>query len=207
MSQPAKKEAAIVQDVLGLLDEMRAERGDNISAAEIRMLFAGLKTEESDGTLEAVQQIADRIKAGKIALSMNPNMVAENLVPDAGEQLEAAVKETEKAANSIMDAAEEVSALAMELEGEQQQRLMDISTRIFEASNFQDVTGQRIRKVSKTLLEIEAIVTELLEQFGDQVEVSGEAAAVLTEEEKLLGGPQLSQDAPTQDDIDKLFEA
>ena len=45
-------------------------------------------------------------------------------------------------------------------------RLQDATTRIYEACGFQDLTGQRISKVVRTLQAIEAKVTKILATFG-----------------------------------------
>ena len=78
---------------------------------------------------------------------------------------------------------------------------------MFEACNFQDITGQRISKVVKTLQFIEERVNKMIEIWGeegftdvkqDQEERDAEAA--------LLNGPQLANQGVSQADIDKLFD-
>jgi chemotaxis protein CheZ len=84
-------------------------------------------------------------------------------------------------------------------------------TRVYEACNFQDITGQRITKVVKALQHIEQKVDGLLAIFGDGLHLAtgeGREGSDLSRDEadrKLLNGPQLPDDASTQDEIDKLL--
>jgi chemotaxis protein CheZ len=84
---------------------------------------------------------------------------------------------------------------------------MDQVTNIFEACNFQDISGQRIRKVTKVLETIETKVIKLVAMFGSEHEgvktPTAEPKGPLSDQE-LLNGPQLDG-APTQDDVDRLF--
>lgn len=86
---------------------------------------------------------------------IQPKHLSENKIPEASGQLDQVVITTEEAATRIMDAAEEISELSMSLEGEVAKRLEAISTHIFEASSFQDITGQRVTKVVNTLKYLE----------------------------------------------------
>ena len=133
-------------------------------------------------------------------------------IPHATDQLDEVVGATEEATNKIMDCCDGISAIAGELPAEQQTKLMDLVTRIFEACNFQDVTGQRITKVVRTLKHIETQIHQLvksLEQVGftfDKTPAQKIEVSEATDPEKhLLNGPQLTNDAIKQDDIDKLF--
>lgn len=86
-------------------------------------------------------------------------------------------------------------------------------TEIFEASNFQDITGQRITKVVSTLKVIEEKINALVTILGDEVQ---RAAATdqpnaandgAPGDEDLLNGPQLPSNAIDQDEIDKLLSS
>ena len=83
--------------------------------------------------------------------------------------------------------------------------------KIFEACSFQDITGQRITNVVKTLKKIEAKVSKMIliiasripgiDDSGDQSPENDDK----TEDEKLLNGPQMAYKAISQDEIDKLL--
>jgi chemotaxis protein CheZ len=76
-----------------------------------------------------------------------------------------------------------------------------------EACTFQDITGQRVTKIIRSMQFVEERVLAMVDLMGrDSVE---KKAAVLSDEtpekDPLLNGPQLPGNAISQDDIDKLF--
>jgi len=89
--------------------------------------------------------------------------------------------------------------------------LVTLVTNIFEASNFQDITGQRINKVVKTLKHIEAKIDALVEAMGEEADGAQGTKAPATDmsepadDETLLNGPQLPEAAIDQDEIDRLL--
>ncbi|MDQ0506702.1 protein phosphatase CheZ [Xanthobacter agilis] len=133
----------------------------------------------------------------------------------ATSELEAVVSDTEGATETILSAAESIDNLTQQLVSrlsdkdlELARKIQDEVVRQFEACNFQDITGQRIRKVVKLLVFIEERVTrmteiwggsELVERAKEMESRDGDAA--------LLNGPALSHDTNvvSQDDIDSLF--
>ena len=79
---------------------------------------------------------------------------------------------------------------------------------IFEACAFQDITGQRVGKIVKTLLYVEERVNALIAMWGP--EALSHAQPLETEEtdsdKKLLSGPQLAGQGVSQDDVDVLLQ-
>jgi chemotaxis protein CheZ len=132
-----------------------------------------------------------------------------------GEQLDAIVQATEEATNTIMGAVESNSDMLRDLRKEitdpAQLALLDKieqnGNTVFEACSFQDITGQRITKVVKSVTYVEARVDALIEIWGkaevEKIEVKPDREK--TEDEKLLSGPQLKKDALAQDDIDAML--
>jgi chemotaxis protein CheZ len=132
----------------------------------------------------------------------------------AGE-LEAVVDSAERATDQILKSAEQIDEAARNLsallrgafEKDLAQDILERVTQIFEACNFQDLTGQRISKVVSTLAMVEdhlARMTEIwsvIERFNAQAIVPAPGGG------ELLNGPKLEGDAghSSQDDIDKLF--
>ncbi len=125
-------------------------------------------------------------------------------IPDAADELDAVVKATEAAANSILDSAEKLESMRGSLSGRDAETLESAVTQIFEASNFQDITGQRISKVINTLQGIETRIARLTALFPDVIEAAGERK---DGDAELLNGPQLPGLASSQDDVDALFDA
>ncbi len=167
-----------------------------------------------------LQDLSDFIKTTKQEiLDLCPDEISQEHLPAASVELDAIVTATESATNSIMEAAEAIEEIGVEIGGELNDRLIEATTNIFEACSFQDITGQRIGKVVRALHEIESKIEALLGVFGDvKDEGGGEQkpgpSAKSTDSEHrqdaisdadLLDGPQLPENAISQDDIDNLF--
>jgi len=138
-------------------------------------------------------------------------------VASVTDELGAVVSGTEQATNSILEAAEEIdqiaTALVSRLSTDDATMVQGISSRvitIFEACNFQDITGQRISKVVNSMKFIEERVNRMAQIWGGLESFSNvEVLSPPTREgdEALLNGPALEGD-PTrtsQDAIDALF--
>jgi chemotaxis protein CheZ len=134
-------------------------------------------------------------------------------------ELGAVVGGTEHATQQILEAAEAIdqaaSALAKVNSPEQQKILSEeIGERvisIFEACNFQDLTGQRITKVMATMRFIEQHINAMMEIWGGVDAIRAHAPPIVDTREgdaKLLNGPKLDGDVghASQDDIDALFD-
>ena len=122
---------------------------------------------------------------------------------NAGVELGAVVETTEKAANSILDAAERISERIKASQDSDdpnikqsvlEQITQDIEE-IFMACSFQDITGQRIRKTLENLREIEDRLGTALEKIGIDVDVSAE------------NHDDIKSELSSQGDIDDFFQA
>src|SRR5207302_7694402 len=133
-------------------------------------------------------------------------------------ELDAVVEGTELATQQILAAAEVIDQSANTLSAlvrsaQDQMLAQDIQERvinIFEACNFQDLTGQRIAKVVATLKFIETHIARMIEIWGGLEsfkDVTPEAMAVRQGARALLNGPRLDNEAghAGQDEIDALF--
>jgi len=130
-------------------------------------------------------------------------------------ELDAIVNATEGATESILEAAEKVDTLAREIESHGDayvKRLADDISEtivsIFEACNFQDITGQRITKVVRTLQFVEGKINNMIDIWGPEniAEIVPKPPAdIRGDDEKLLNGPALENQGISQDEIDKLF--
>jgi chemotaxis protein CheZ len=134
-------------------------------------------------------------------------------------ELGAVVGGTEQATQQILEAAEAIdqaaSALSKVNSADQQQILSEeIQERIvsiYEACNFQDLTGQRITKVMTTMRFIEQHINAMMEIWGGVDAIKAHAPPIVDTREgdaRLLNGPKLDGDAghASQDDIDALFD-
>jgi len=132
-------------------------------------------------------------------------------------ELDAVVDGTEGATESILSAAEFIdetaNTLSATLKGQEAEMANDIQERvihIFEACNFQDLTGQRITKVVGTLRFIEDRIIEMMHIWGGIESFKGievEQRDAAEGDAALLNGPALNsdEDVASQDDIDALF--
>ena len=144
-------------------------------------------------------------------------MADDDRVKTASNELDAIVAATESATETILNANEQIERLVREItnfHGEDP----DVSIRseaianhiieILEACNFQDITGQRIQKVVKTLRFIEERILALISIWGIEAFTDlpvPEPQDGVNEDEQLMNGPQISGGI-TQDEIDKLFD-
>jgi chemotaxis protein CheZ len=134
-------------------------------------------------------------------------------------ELGAVVGGTEEATQQILEAAEAIDQAASALSkvnSPDQQKILseEISERvvsIFEACNFQDLTGQRISKVMTTMKFIENHITVMMDIWGGVDAIRAHAPPIIDDREgdaKLLNGPKTEGDAghASQNDIDALFD-
>lgn len=116
----------------------------------------------------------------------------------AEDELGAVVEQSAQAAETILSACEELdhlTASAPDPDG----ALRACTMRIFEACAFQDLVAQRVKRIASLIREIE----ERLDGIVDPTEVALAAPA----QASLTNGPALPQEAPGQDEIDRLFGA
>lgn len=146
--------------------------------------------------------------AKKEIFAISNNEKSDAALMDASQHLDEVIKATEQASHVIMDAADAIQGAAGGVGGEKEQVIMDATNRIYESCNFQDITGQRISKVIKLITNIDERIGKLNELFGTS---EGEATNVVKisadNEKSLLNGPQLANQAASQDDIDALFSS
>ena len=133
-------------------------------------------------------------------------------------ELDAIVGGTEKATDSILASAEFIdqaaNSLSAAVKSEQDKALahdiQDHVIRIFEACNFQDLTGQRITKVVATLKFIETHIMRMMEIWGGIESFKDLTPGAMAEHDahgKLVHGPRLEDEAGhvSQAEIDALF--
>src|SRR5258708_4311760 len=135
---------------------------------------------------------------------VKPNDIGERHIPMATDELDAVVEATAEATGAILDEAEAVQELAATLPPPIANKIAAAVTRIYEACNFQDITGQRITKVVKTLKYIERKIDALLAAFGDTV-AGKQAQLMKSPDEDFVSGPQLPKAANSQDQIDAIL--
>ena len=167
--------------------------------------------------LDLIHDAINRTKR-EIATLHGKSFDGEEMAKVNGE-LGAVVGGTEQATQQILEAAEAIdqaaTALSKNISPDQQKLLSEeIQERvvsIFEACNFQDLTGQRISKVMTTMKFIEKHIIEMMDIWGGVDAIKAHAPPIVDTREgdaKLLNGPKLDGDDghASQNDIDALFD-
>ncbi|MCZ0737824.1 protein phosphatase CheZ [Phreatobacter sp. AB_2022a] len=199
-----------------IVEFVRARREDDVSLGDV-VALAELTVESLSSFFRSLDmavyrelsEIATFITNMKAEIGrLQPNDLKQSRIPAAGMELDAIVKATEKATDTIMGAAEEVMAADPAQPGYKalvDERMM----LIFEACSFQDITGQRVAKVIETLQHIEARVSRFAEAIN-----AADAEGYMTDEERrreerkvrnILHGPQLDGAGADQSQVDALF--
>lgn len=167
--------------------------------------------------LDLIHEAINRTKQ-EIAVLHGKSFSGDEMSKVTGE-LGAVVGGTEEATQQILEAAEAIdlaaSALGKPMSADQQARLseeiQDRVVGIFEACNFQDLTGQRISKVMSTMKFIEHHITVMMDIWGGVDAIKQHAPAILDTrvgDARLLNGPKAVDDEighASQDDIDAMF--
>lgn len=135
-------------------------------------------------------------------------------------QLDEVVSAAEEATNNILACAEvidtDVQKLQVNASDEDEITTLEAMSeqviKIYEACNFQDLTGQRVTKVIDTLKHVEARVDAMIKCLGGDEEAivalieDVEAEKTEETEEVALHGPQSDGGGISQADIDSMFD-
>lgn len=121
---------------------------------------------------------------------------------NTGVELEAIIKDTENAANTILDASDRIAEYVSDDNGwdnkktrdEMRKKINNDIQEIVMSCTFQDITGQRIRNTLDNLHDMEGKLNTTFEKLGIKVETNKEAI-----EEKI-------NDVADQGDIDSMFD-
>ena len=198
--------------LIGFLKEKR----ENITFHDI-ITLAEVAAQSMQGFFKAMdakvyrelREIAGYIESMRTEIgALQVNDLKESRIPSAGQELGAIVAATEAATDTIMTCAEALMG-ADASDPVAYKALVDEKMMIiFEACSFQDITGQRITKVVRTLKHIEGKIDALLAVFGADFTTGAPplAAPSALEEDDLLNGPALPSAATnTQADIDAIL--
>jgi chemotaxis protein CheZ len=202
--------------IQSLVDALRQGGDDDLSMSDVaavtevlittmRRYFAAVDTK----IYAEFRDLADHISQTRTEIvRLRADKIKSEKIPKAGKELDAIVRSTEEATDTIMGAAEEIMG-ADTADAEAYQTLVnDACMRIFEACSFQDLTGQRITKVVKTFTYIEDRISTLLEAHGDLLPAAGDDEAdetVTVDGGTVLDGPQMEGGGVSQDDVDAMF--
>ncbi len=132
------------------------------------------------------------------------------------DELDAIVGHTESATNTIMENVEAISDLVVQVRSKNPDaevagllsRVDEHAGEIFTACSFQDITGQRITKVVRSLKFVEERVNALIGMWGrdELAALRPEGNEPVDADKALLNGPQLAGEGVSQDDVDRLLK-
>lgn len=127
-------------------------------------------------------------------------IVSTSPMPDATLHLNDVLQATEEATTTILDAASTIGALAEGLKATQEvkDKFNEEVTRIYVACSFQDISGQRIKKVLRHLNDLE-------EQLLRLSQAARSGSRPKQQDDSLLNGPALAGEGPSQAEVDSLF--
>jgi chemotaxis protein CheZ len=199
-----------------LIDFLRQKR-DNVTFHDI-ITLAEVAAQSLQSFFQAMdakvycelREIAGYIESMRQEIGvLQVNELKDSRIPLAGEELDAIVKSTETATNTIMECAETLMAADASDPVAFKALVDEKMLVIFEACSFQDITGQRIAQVVETLQHIETRVA----RFADVMRAKdldgflndAERARAERKETLMIHGPQLDGRGNAQDQVDELF--
>jgi chemotaxis protein CheZ len=204
---------------VGVEEQRASEESEGDDARRlVENVFGNLKGELAQAESRLAREfegLARFIENAKTEIAtLRPDDITHHHLPKVAVELDAIAEATEKATNSIMAAAETIERLTAGLEPALAERISQSITAIYEACGFQDISGQRITKVVKTLKRIDdrvavlvaSIEEELQKQRERDSDEPGEREGYAGEPE-LLSGPQSGAAAKSQDEIDSLLSS
>lgn len=203
-------------DITRIKHFLRRERQDSIHLNDIVRL-AELMTDSmldilkgnDQQTFEELRKISYQISDTKRDLSeFRADEMHDEHIPQAGLELDAIVEATESATNKIMEAAETIMVGDTSDPDAYSAMVNDKVIEIFEACSFQDITGQRISKVVKTLNLIDEQIQCIVDRMDDQQKSEDKGGSRPTGESLLTGllnGPALGGSGIDQDEVDSHF--
>ena len=178
----------------------------------------GVRPELDDGTVQSLKRelasLRDAVAHNVRELTALIGDGKERHMAHAAGKLGSAVEGMEKATEKILKSAEVIDecakalAAAMKTDYERglAQEIQDHVVNLYEACNFQDLSGQRIGHVIETLNNIEDQVEGMLERHNGRP--ADAPAAKPFDRPALLNGPRLDGDSghTSQCDVDALFD-
>ncbi len=199
---------------LANVEEIRDTAGDSVALDDVADIVHCLMTSiEGDISLADLKlhderaELVKYIRAARVEIAaIQPDRIRAEQIRPALDELDAVVMATAESTETFLDVAEALATMAEETGEEERAEIMrGLATQIYEASNFQDITGQRIAKVVTLLHTIENKLTFLAGWSTGTARVAVPVARDEMEDDALLTGPSLPAGTNDQDDIDAIL--
>ena len=185
----------------------RADPGmiEGVMRATLASMHGGLRATQT-ALLAEVEELAQTLANARAEIAaLDAGDITASHIPSATDELDAIVAHTAAATDIILECCEKLDALGPTLSGQAGQVVQDVTTRVYEACSFQDITGQRINKIVATLQSIERKVAHIIGVFGQARLPAARPMAAESYAASLLNGPQLPEAAMDQSKIDALL--
>jgi len=209
---------------VSMIDLLAAIQDVKEDVASLRSEIEGMDRTGADGSREGMEvrvEIAQMVRiitqAKEEIASIKHPMSDDDRMLSAANELDAIVLATETSTNDILAAAEAIEGQIRTISGRapddedlqgMTEHIANEIIKIFEACNFQDITGQRTTKVIKTIKFIEERILAMIDIWG--LEAFAELPVPEQEadagDKALMNGPQLSGMGISQADINALFD-
>ena len=192
--------------------------------ADTSMLLQALDRIEAATRGRSSVEPVDRIRFDLVEMSkaiartktevaaMKPDADHQGKFGEASEELDSVVQQTEAATSDILACAERIQEMAWTLREQGLDPavcdLLDAkATEVYTACSFQDLTGQRTRKVIGVLRYLEARINAMIDIWGLDGARSAEAAgtSAIAGDNVLLNGPARPGQGLDQADVDMVM--
>jgi len=192
--------------------------------ADTNMLLKALDRIESAMRGQSSVEPVDRVRFDLVEMSkaiartkteiaaMKPDAEHHGKFGEASEELDSVVQHTEAATSDILACAERIQEMAWTLREQGLDAaacdLLDANaTEVYTACSFQDLTGQRTRKVIGVLRYLEGRINAMIDIWGLDGAMSAEAAETRAVEtgKALLNGPARPGHGLDQADVDMVM--
>jgi chemotaxis protein CheZ len=226
-SAPVADQSGVTNaDLLQAIEQLRRQisgeaEGDGSSGNAVGEIDEEIRAAQDnlDAIRSEIGQMANTIEKAKVEIAAIKHPLAEDdQMMVASNQMDSIVNATETATHTILGASEMVEDVIKRMVAvdPENSALLSLSEeagghliRVMEACGFQDITGQRVTKVIKTLRFIEDRVASIIGIWGVDafagIAVENEDDK-MTDEDALLQGPQDVGQGISQSDIDALFD-
>jgi len=212
----------IFELMLSFMDALAAQEHDRMESIIEQLL----KVTDSDLFKEIgkiTRKLHDSLEEFKGAINTGIQRLTQNDVPNAVDNLQFVIKKTEEAANKTMsiveryfeesgDFSKHVESIKDNEEAANylktfKESLDNDMTTIITAQQFQDITGQTIKKVIDLVNSVEVELLRLITKFGVLMRTEAEKAgvAVGADSDAAAKGDEKSHEKVTQSDVESLL--
>ncbi len=179
---------------------------DDVIRQFLEIISTHITTTQQHEIYHQIEMISAQIISLKKDVSnISEEVLDENFIPQVTMELRSIINQTERSVTNILDLSDEVTRLCDEIPDlKLREELMVKAVRILENCNFQDLTGQRIKKIIDRLTEIESTIYKMLHALRPSKDLRTKQTPA---DKHLLNGPQEEHNCPSQVEVDDLFNS